>query len=460
MAFPFARTLDRLLTRPASPARVRSFDGATGSRRGKGMGMFGRTGTETAAAGPMLRSRARYLAANHPWIANAVANWVGALIGSGPMPNPVHLDKDVRAALSALWAMLCERADADGRTDLNGLMADVARALVVDGESFVLCIETPEGPTYRHLPAELVDESYTRDLAGGGYAVSGVEFGASGRRVAYHILPAKPTDTFAAYRAPIRVPAESVLHVMKPLGPGQVRGVSWRAPVILSASDFDQLCDALLMGAKVAAMHAGFLTDLNGTAGEPYDGTESGGIMESGMEPGTLKRLPSGVDVKFNSPAQASDLGPFLRLNLRQLAAGLGLPTHLLDGDLSDANYSSLRAGLLPFRQRVEAIQYHTLVPQLLAPIWRQVTTWAVLAGEIDAPDFETNPLAYRAEWLMPKALQVDPLKDVQATVAEIDAGLTSRRKAVAERGWALEDIDAEIAADTFRPARKGASDA
>ena len=186
MAFPFARTLDRLLTRPASPARVRSFDGATGSRRGKGMGMFGRTGTETAAAGPMLRSRARYLAANHPWIANAVANWVGALIGSGPMPNPVHLDKDVRAALSALWAMLCERADADGRTDLNGLMADVARALVVDGESFVLCIETPEGPTYRHLPAELVDESYTRDLAGGGYAVSGVEFGASGRRVAYH----------------------------------------------------------------------------------------------------------------------------------------------------------------------------------------------------------------------------------------------------------------------------------
>ena len=39
-------------------------------------------------------------------------------------------------------------------------------------------------------------------------------------------------------------------------------------------------------------------------------------------------------------------------------------------------------------------------------------------------------------------------MKDIQSTVAEIEAGLTSRRKAVAERGWVLEDLDAEIAAE------------
>ncbi|MDT8858022.1 hypothetical protein RNZ50_23920 [Paracoccaceae bacterium Fryx2] len=33
----------------------------------------------------------------------------------------------------------------------------------------------------------------------------------------------------------------------------------------------------------------------------------------------------------------------------------------------------------------------------------------------------------------------------------EIEAGLTSRRKAVAERGWILEDLDEEIAADPRR---------
>jgi lambda family phage portal protein len=209
------------------------------------------------------------------------------------------------------------------------------------------------------------------------------------------------------------------------------------------------------MGAKVAAMHSAFLIDLNGTGGEPYDGTGEGGILETGLEPGTMKRLPTGYDVKFNTPGQLTEIGAFLRLQLQQLAAGLGLPDHLLSGDLSNANYSSLRAGLLPFRQRVEQIQYGVLVPQFLAPVWRQVITYAVLSGDLAAPDFESAPRAYGAEWLPPKPMQVDPLKDTQATVAELEAGLTSRRKAVAERGWALEDLDAEIAADPRQTAPK-----
>ena len=118
---------------------------------------------------------------------------------------------------------------------------------------------------------------------------------------------------------------------------------------------------------------------------------------------------------------------------------------------MTGANYSSLRAGLLPFRQRVEQIQYGILVPQLLRPIWRRVVTWGVLSGELAAPDFEANPRDYLAcEWLPPAFMQVDPAKQVQADVAEMNAGLTSRRKLVAARGWALEGLDAEIAADTF----------
>jgi capsid protein len=74
---------------------------------------------------------------------------------------------------------------------------------------------------------------------------------------------------------------------MKPIAAGQVRGISWLAPVVLPANEFDQILDALLAGVKVAAMHAGFLTDVNGTAGEPYAGTEEGGVMNVGLEPGT-----------------------------------------------------------------------------------------------------------------------------------------------------------------------------
>lgn len=445
----------KLFNRPAKAQAVRRFDGAAGGRRGFGMGTFGRVNSEVSASGATLRSRARHLAANNPWMAQAVANWAGALVGSGIVPTPKHPDAATRADLTAAFGAWADHADADGRTDFWGLQADVVRGLVIDGEAFLHVLPGEAGPRLRLLPPELIDESMTRELGNGAVIVQGVEFDAEGRRVAYWVLPYRPHDQFASYAPPVRVPAEEILHVMKPLAAGQVRGVSWLAPVILSASDFDQLCDALLMGAKVAAMHSAFLIDLNGTGGEPYDGTGEGGILETGLEPGTMKRLPTGYDVKFNTPGQLTEIGAFLRLQLQQLAAGLGLPDHLLSGDLSNANYSSLRAGLLPFRQRVEQVQYGILVPQFLAPIWRQVVTFAVLSGDLAAPDFESAPRAYAAEWLPPAFMQVDPEKQVKADVAEMEAGLTSRRKLVAQRGWSLDDLDSEIAADPRPTASK-----
>jgi lambda family phage portal protein len=436
--------IDLFRRTPSQPPRVRRFDGAAGGRRGYGMGNFGRVNPEVAAAGPLLRSRAAYLAHNNPWVAQGVANWVGALIGPGITPNARHTDSEIRRELNAYFRAWTDRADAEGRTDFEGLQASIARSLVVAGEGLAVLTDDESGePRIRVIAPELLDESKTDGIR----IFAGVETDENGKRLAFHILPEHPTQV-GQYPTPQRVAAEHVLHVLQPLAPGQLRGASWLAPIILSASDFDQYCDALLMSAKVAAMHAGFIVDSTGSgASDPYGDSEI-----PSMEPGTLVRLPFGQDVKFNSPAQLQQADAFLKHGLRQLAAGLGLPEHLVSGDLSGANYSSLRAGLLPFRQRVEQVQYGTIVPQFLAPIWRNVITFGIQSGAIAAPDFETNPELYlQADWLPPKPMQVDPLKDTQATVAEIEAGLTSRRKAVAERGWNLDDLDAELATETQR---------
>jgi lambda family phage portal protein len=447
--------LDRLFNRAqrrSAGSYVRRFDGATGGRRGFGMGHFGSINPEVGTAAATLRSRARHMAANNSFVGNGIANWVAALVGAGIMPAPRHPDAATRNLVSSVFLEWADRADADQRTDFFGLLATIVRAMIVDGESFVQILDGDSGPEIRVIPAELVDESKTADgLSGGGYVVSGVEFDADGRRVAYWVLPSKPTDVFSTYAPPVRIPAEDILHVFKPMAPGQVRGISWLAPVVLPASELDKLVDALLTGANVAAMHSGFITDMNGTGTIPYDGDQRGNVMESGLEPGTLKILPAGFDIKFNTPQQANEVAAFLRFNLQQLAAGLGLPEHLLSGDLTNANYSSLRAGLLPFRQRVEQVQYHTLVPQLLNPVWSRVITFGVLSGEIDAPDFETNFRAYGAEWLPPRLMQVDPAKDAQALREMLAMGLMSRRQAVAEQGWSVDDLDAEISADRER---------
>ncbi|WKW52025.1 phage portal protein [Rhodomicrobium lacus] len=425
-------TLTRIRDWFATPKfQVRRFDAAGGGRRAHGFGTFGRTQTEVSGAAYTVRSRARALAVNQPFLANAVGNWVGSLFGCGIVPTG---DAEAVAHFNA-WA---ENADFDGRTDFWGLQADIARSLVVDGESFVQLVYSDSGVKLRLIPAELVDESRTAELANGGYVVNGVEFDASGQRVAYWVRPQKPNAAFESYAPPVRVPAAEIRHIFRPIGVGQVRGISWLAPVIIPANEFDAIQDALSVGVKVSAMHAGFLVDLNST-GEPFEGD----LSAVDLTPGTVRRLPQGVDIKFSSPEQTRETAAFLNFQLRQLAAGLGIPDHMLSGDLSNANYSSLRAGLLPFRQRCEQVQYSVLATQLLNPIWRAVMNFALLSGELKSVP--------RCEWLPPAWQQVDPEKAAEADKLELEAGLTSRRKLVAARGWSISDLDAEIAEDRAR---------
>ena len=66
----------------------------------------------------------------------------------------------------------------------------------------------------------------------------------------------------------VRVPAREVLHVFDQLFPGQVRGISWLAPVLLKLADFDAASDAMLMTLKVQSLMTGFVRDAEGgTAG-------------------------------------------------------------------------------------------------------------------------------------------------------------------------------------------------
>ncbi|MCF2870310.1 phage portal protein [Octadecabacter sp. G9-8] len=444
MAWPF-----NLFQRDTPAPIRRSFDAATGGRRGQGFRPFGPTGAETLAAAVPVRSRARHAFANNGYIRNGVSAWVAETVGAGIEANSAHPDTTYRTGIDSFFLDASARIDSEGRTDLRGITAAIVEAVIVDGEAFAMVEPSPDGPKLRLIPAEMVDESITRDMGNGGYVAAGIEFNAQGQRVAYHVQPHRPTELFPTAGAPVRVVAEDMFHIFKPLGAGQVRGVSWLAPVLLTLNEFDQLQDALLVGAKIAAMHAGFVTDQNnlgGTGAYP----EADSLTDISLEPGVVRVLPAGTDIKFNSPSEAKDSIAFAKLTLGQIAAGLSLPQYLLDGDLTGANYSSLRAGLLPFRAKVEQFTYHTLIPQFLDPVFRRVLTAGYLSGDIDFPELAT---ALKAEWLPPRPMQVDPAKDVAALKTMIEEGLTSRRQAVASLGWNVAELDAEIAADRAREA-------
>jgi hypothetical protein len=60
-----------------------------------------------------------------------------------------------------------------------------------------------------------------------------------------------------------------------------------------------------------------------------------------------IEYLPSGRDVRFATPGASGGYAEYMRVQLHAIAAGMGLTYELLTGDLSQVNYSSIRAGLI-----------------------------------------------------------------------------------------------------------------
>lgn len=429
----FRRARNAIARAIAPEMQKRGYDSASWTRFPREARM-GRTSLETIQAAPASRSKARYFAANDAHASASVNALATYLWGAGAVP--AHADADLVAAFLKWW----DNCDADGRTNFGGLIRLAIQAMIVDGEVFIVYRQRADGLKIQLLPAEQVDESLTRELGGGAFIAAGIEFNAQGERVAYWVRPYLPTQQFETWAAPVRVDAADVLHLMRPEGVGQIRGVSWFAPIMLKLADLGLLSDALLTGFKVAAMHAGFVTDANGAAQLPFEGEKDGDTLEVSLEPGVVRRLPAGTDIKFNNPQQATQSVEFMTAMIEEIAAGLGVPAFMVSGNVSRANYSSLRAALITFKASLEAIQFNIIVPQVLAPIWSR---WSLTK---QLQDGESGGEA--AEWRFPAMPEADPLKALQAVKLALDSKLMSRREAIAARGESIERVDADIAAD------------
>jgi lambda family phage portal protein len=397
----------------------------------------------------------------NPWATNALDAFVGNSIGTGIKPQSLHADAEVKEQIQALWLQWIDEADATGLTDFYGLQAIACRSVMEAGECFIrLRPRLPKDGLSVPLQLQLLEAEHlptaeTRKLENGNYIRAGIEFNGIGKRVAYHLYREHPGDTShpLASTELVCVPAESVLHLFRPLRPGQLRGQPWLTQVLIKLHELDQYDDAELVRKKTAAMFAGFITKnapQDSLIGEANPDTS--GVALAGLEPGTLQVLLPGEDVTFSSPADVgASYETFMRVQLRSIAAGMGITYEQLTGDLTGVNYSSIRAGLLEFRRRCEQFQHQVIVFQMCRPIWRAWLRAAVLSGGLPKQAAGSD-----AKWIPPGFAWVDPLKDIKAQIMAVRAGFKSRAEVVSEQGYDAEAIDREIATDNARADRLG----
>ena len=318
---------------------------------------------------------------------------VSNMIGTGLLPR-VRAATELATQADQLWSAFAVAADADGLTDFCGLQALIVRSLVESGAVLVRLRER------RGRTAGATAAAGARGRSAGYGQDRGTarwRLRRAGDRVrsprpprGYWLYPTHPGAGGGALVSH-RVPADRVLPLFERLRSGQVRGVPWFAPVMLKLRDLDAYDEAELVRKKIEACFAAFVTGVQDEETLGKARTEADGSRVETFEPGMIEYLEPGRDVKFASPSASGGYAEYMRLQLHAIAAGIGLTYELLTGDLSQVNYSSIRAGLVEFRRRMEALQWQLLVPGLCQPVWRRFVLAAQAAGKLPDGDIAAD---------------------------------------------------------------------
>ncbi|RVD47781.1 phage portal protein, partial [Mesorhizobium sp. M7A.F.Ca.ET.027.03.2.1] len=264
--------------------------------------------------------------------------------------------------------------DADGNTNLYGLQALAVGAMFEGGDCIIRRRYrfTADGFALpfqlQVLEAEYLDDYKTGPLPGGNTVIQGVEFDQIGRRVAYWLFDQHPSG-LAMLRnfQSRRIDAKDIIHLFRIDRPGQVRGVPWLAPVIVTLNDFAEFKDAQLVRQKIAACFAAFIhdPDFEGDTPQPQGGEGKPEREIDELGPGMIETLPVGKTVSFSDPPELGEFSAYSDATGRDIAVGVGITFESLTGNLSNVNFTSGRMGRIDMDANVDAWRWLVVIPKL-----------------------------------------------------------------------------------------------
>ncbi|MFD1328286.1 phage portal protein [Mycoplana ramosa] len=430
--------VQRAAARQVLSAWHRDYAAAQHGRRNRSWRARGTSANAEVATGFVtLRDRARDFVRNS-WAGQRILDVMTShVIGTGIMTVPnTGSDRDDNRykLLREEWEA---QSDVEGVLDYGGQQALLLRSMIEGGDSVQRMIpislaDAGRGVALRlqSLEGDSIDTS--RDAVPDGTVRLGVKLGDWGARQGLYLHRSHPGETGLASIEPSQfVEWEDLCHLYRPLRIGQVRGVTWFAPILLPAKEIQDLMEAAIVQQRTQASFAGFIKRQPGGV-SPFaakaDSSEPGSKVTR-IEPGQIQDIGD-AEIVFANPSSQSVFGDAYKAGLMAIAAGAGLTYDQLTGDLSQANYSSLRAGKIEFRRIVEQLQWGVFVPMVCRKVDRRFEELAVMAGKL-----RPRKDGYRVDHVMPAVEPIDPKKDLEADILAVRSGRMSPQEFISAWG-------------------------
>jgi len=429
--------------------------------------------SELRVAGQRIRNRVKDLERNHAVVAGAIRRLVANVVGEGNfpqskirMPDGKGLDKvkaDIIEQAFLEWAENC-CVNGDSLAEAQVL---VQRHKTLDGEAFVIQSQTRNLMKIQVIEADQLAVEIDGPLQNGNYAVKGIELNRFGAPVSYHFYEVHPSDG-GRFSSKINViPASRVFHVFQRERASTCRGVSIFASVVQNIFNMGELSDATMLLSRLATAYGIFIKTPN--PDEFMNASDTGADTSS---PDPNKRFkyvdPAGIHYLnpeeepfgFTPPQPGPIYEPFMRMNMRSVASGIGQSYSAISGDYSQGNFSSERQAMLLERAlfRMEGACNDR---KFNVPLFRSWLDWAVLTMKIDLPGYYLDTWNHqRVKFSRPRQEYINPSQDVAALKEQLNEKMISLTEIIEDRGQDRDDVFNAIADDEETLLELGIGDA
>ncbi|EEY5707174.1 phage portal protein [Escherichia coli] len=350
------------------------------------------------------------------------------------------------------WAYDPDRFSVDGALSFELFQQNVEKIRVQDGECFIRIHTINRQIKLEILDTARLQQSNNQHLANGNYISNGIEFDQWHRPVNYYFCRFDPvTYTYSTGDYEV-IPANEICHYFIADQQGQERGLPDLVATSKLIEDLKNFTEAALTAKRVSASSMAFITNNNDTTSTDLLGADERDevtpVYTEYFEAGFIGELGEGQDIKTVTPTNGVDgIDQFTNELMNQISMGLNVTKQALLSDTSNASFSAARLTeklqQTTFRTRTNVLISKVLKPIYIAWLKNEMINNSKL--NLSFSDFDD---LICARYILQKPISLDPVKDIQAELLQLEAGIKSKTQVIAELGGDPVKVLAEVQAE------------